>query len=82
MQVIALIRTIRQSTKKHAKDWLRNLQLTEIQAQAILDLQLQRLTSMERDKILGRTQRADGTEIARLKEILANPALIDQIIIG
>jgi DNA gyrase subunit A len=79
-QVIALIR--RSANPKEARQGLiTEFSLTEIQAQAILDMQLQRLTSMERDKILAEHKELI-TEIARLKEILAKPALIDQIIIG
>ena len=54
--------------------------LTEIQAQAILDLRLQRLTGLERDKIV-----ADFAEllerIADLLDILARPERISQIIV-
>ncbi|HSE39437.1 MAG TPA: DNA gyrase C-terminal beta-propeller domain-containing protein, partial [Acidobacteriota bacterium] len=77
-QVIALIR--RSANPKEARQGLiSEFTLTEIQAQAILDMQLQRLTSMERDKIL--TEHKELLEeIGRLKEILAKPALIDQII--
>ena len=79
-QVIALIR--RSANPKEARQGLiTQFTLTEIQAQAILDMQLQRLTSMERDKILEEHKELI-TEIARLKEILAKPALIDQIIIS
>jgi len=79
-QVIALIR--RSANPKEARQGLiTEFTLTEIQAQAILDMQLQRLTSMERDKILEEHKELI-TEIARLKEILAKPSLIDQIIIG
>ncbi len=54
--------------------------LSEIQAQAILDMQLQRLTGLERDKILG--ELADLTAlIAKLKNILANQPLLLQIIL-
>lgn len=78
-QVIALIR--RSANPKEARSGLiTEFALTEIQAQAILDMQLQRLTSMERDKILEEHKELIA-EIARLKEILAKPALIDQIII-
>ena len=77
----AVIQLIRKSANpKEAREGLvTQFQLTEIQAQAILDLQLQRLTSMERDKIL--LEHKDlMTWIKELKEILANPALIDKII--
>jgi DNA gyrase subunit A len=79
-QVIALIR--RSANPKEARQGLiSEFTLTEIQAQAILDMQLQRLTSMERDKILAEHKEL-LEEIARLKEILAKPSLIDQIIIN
>ena len=79
-QVIALIR--RSANPKDARQGLiTEFALTEIQAQAILDMQLQRLTSMERDKILSEHKELIE-EIARLKEILANPSLIDQIIMS
>jgi DNA gyrase subunit A len=54
--------------------------LSEIQAQAILDMQLQRLTGLERDKIL--TELADLTAlIVRLKGILASqPKLLGIIL--
>ncbi|MEO6410774.1 MAG: DNA gyrase C-terminal beta-propeller domain-containing protein, partial [Burkholderiaceae bacterium] len=54
--------------------------LTEIQSQAILDMQLQRLTGLERDKILG--ELATLLElIAKLKNILANQPLLLKIIL-
>ena len=70
-EVIALIRA--SSTPEIAKDSLINAGwgLDEIQAKAILELRLQRLTGMERDKI-----RAEYDElmklIAYLKELLAD----------
>jgi DNA gyrase subunit A len=55
--------------------------LSEIQAQAILDMRLHRLTGLERDKII-----AEYLEIlkyiARLKEILASEAEILKIIVA
>ncbi|MFA5908943.1 MAG: DNA gyrase subunit A [Vicinamibacterales bacterium] len=54
--------------------------LSEVQSQAILDMQLQRLTGLERDKILG--ELAELKElIARLKNILANQPLLLKIIL-
>ena len=55
--------------------------LSEIQSQAILDMQLQRLTGLERDKILGELA-ALKELIAKLKNILANQPLLLQIILG
>ena len=56
-----------------------SLSLSDIQAQAILDMRLQRLTGLERDKILAE-YREVIKEIARLKAILASEELVRQII--
>ncbi len=53
--------------------------LSEIQAQAILDMRLQRLTGLERDKILADYKAIIG-EIARLESILSSEGLIKGII--
>jgi DNA gyrase subunit A len=57
------------------------VRLSEIQAQAILDLRLQRLTGLERDKIFAEWRDVLAL-IARLKEILASEKLILDIIEG
>jgi DNA gyrase subunit A len=54
--------------------------LSELQSQAILDMQLQRLTGLERKKILDELAQL-VTLIARLREILANEALLLRIIV-
>jgi DNA gyrase subunit A len=54
--------------------------LSEIQAQAILDMQLQRLTGLERQKILDELAEL-VTLITRLREILASQRKILQIVI-
>ncbi len=54
--------------------------LSEIQSQAILDMQLQRLTGLERDKILGELAELTAL-VAKLKNILANQPLLLQIIL-
>ncbi len=54
--------------------------LSEIQSQAILDLQLQRLTGLERDKILGELAALTAL-VAKLKTILANQPLLLKIIL-
>ena len=54
--------------------------LTEIQAQAILDMQLQRLTGLERQKILDELGELTAL-ITKLKGILASQRLLLQIII-
>ena len=55
--------------------------LTHIQSQAILDMQLQRLTGLERQKILDELAEL-LTTIARLQEILSNDDLIMGIIVA
>jgi DNA gyrase subunit A len=77
-EVINLIRSSK--TPDIAREGLMsNFGLTEVQAKAILDLRLQRLTGLERDKI-----REEYDEIMKLilhlKEILANESLRMQII--
>lgn len=66
---------------KEAKESLvKTLSLTELQAQAILDMRLQRLTSLEREKLLekyGQTLK----EIRGLEEILADEKKLMGIII-
>ena len=68
----AVINLIRASKDpKEAKEGLvKKFALSEIQAQAILDMRLQRLTGLEREKILEELKEVQK-EIARLKRILA-----------
>jgi DNA gyrase subunit A len=77
--VIALIR--RSHDGKAAKDGLvQNFGLSEVQAQAILDMRLQRLTGLERDKIL--QEHKETVElIAKLRAILADEKEIYRIIV-
>jgi DNA gyrase subunit A len=77
-EIIALIR--RSKTPEEAKTALtRNYPLSEIQAQAILDMRLQRLTGLEREKII--KEFVDTLkEIERLKAILGSEALVSNII--
>lgn len=58
---------------------IKNFKLTKIQAQAILDMRLQRLTGLERDKII-EDHKHIMKEIKRLQSILASPKLVDNII--
>jgi DNA gyrase subunit A len=57
-----------------------NFGLSEIQAQAILDMQLQRLTGLERQKILDELAELLKT-IERLRSILASERLLMQMIV-
>ncbi|MBI2088162.1 MAG: DNA gyrase subunit A [Deltaproteobacteria bacterium] len=78
-QVITLIR--RSPDPKAAKEGLMaNFGLTEIQAQAILDMRLQRLTSLEREKIV-QEHRETVELIAKLRAILADEKEIYRIIV-
>ncbi len=76
--IIALIRNSK--TPEEAKKGLMSeYPLSEIQAHAILDMKLQRLTGLEREKIV-RDYTDTLKEIARLKVILESEALVWQII--
>ena len=76
--VIALIKA--SATPDEAKIGLvRKFKLSEIQAQAILEMRLQRLTGLERDKIIAEYEEV-LKEIARLTEILGSDALVMKII--
>ncbi len=77
----AVIKLIRASKDpKEAKEGLvRKFALTEIQAQAILDMRLQRLTGLEREKILEELKEVQK-EIARLKKILAEETELLRVI--
>jgi len=77
--VIALIRSARNPAE--ARDGLMTqFSLSQIQAQAILDMQLQRLTGLERQKILDELAEL-LTLIERLLAILSSDRLVMQIIV-
>ncbi len=77
-EIISLIR--KSKTPEDAKNGLMtNYPLTLIQAQAILDMKLQRLTGLERDKII-KDYEDILKEIERLKEILGSETLVSKII--
>lgn len=77
-EIISLIRASK--SPEEAKDGLmKRFPLTEIQAQAILDMKLQRLTGLEREKIINE-YRETLKEIELLKAILGSDALVSQII--
>ncbi|WP_067826102.1 DNA gyrase subunit A [Nocardia inohanensis] len=70
-EVIALIR--RSADTETARTGLmRLLEIDEIQATAILDMQLRRLSALERQKIMDELAKIEA-EIADLKDILAKP---------
>ncbi|HEX8617032.1 MAG TPA: DNA gyrase subunit A [Thermoanaerobaculia bacterium] len=79
-ELIALIRASR--TGAEAKEGLiARWQFSDIQAQAILDMRLQRLTGLEREKLVQEYQEILAL-IARLREILASERLVLDIIAG
>lgn len=77
-EVIALIRGS-QTPEEARTGLITKFQLSDIQARAILDMRLQRLTGLERDKI--KEEYAELMDlIARLKEILDNESIRRNII--
>ena len=70
----AVIKTIRESPNadEDRSRLMQRFKLTEIQAQAILDMQLRRLAALERQKIEEEYQ-AVMANIAYLEDLLANP---------
>ena len=76
--VVALIRKSR-SPAEAKEQLIQQYSLTPIQAQAILDMRLQRLTGLEREKIVEEYKNL-LKDITRFKEILANERLVLNII--
>ena len=58
---------------------IERFELSELQAQVILDMRLQRLTGLERDKII-KEYNEIMERIAWLKKVLANDAMVMQIV--
>lgn len=78
-RVIALIRKSRDADEAR-EALMANFPLSKIQAQAILDMRLQRLTGLEREKI--DQEYAEITDkIREFKGILADPHRVDNIIL-
>ena len=77
-EIITLIRQSR-TPDEARNDLIGKFEFTELQARAILDMRLQRLTGLEREKIVQEYNEILAT-IARLKEILASEALVLEII--
>ncbi|MCC6607415.1 MAG: DNA gyrase subunit A [Anaerolineae bacterium] len=77
-EVISLIR--RSRTVETAKaNLIKQFKLTDVQAQAILDMQLRRLAALERRKIQDEHQELLG-RIKYLEKLLAKPALMRELI--
>jgi DNA gyrase subunit A len=77
--VIALIRAAR-TTPEAREGLVREFGLTVVQAQAILEMQLQRLTGLERQKIVDELAELMKT-IERLRAILASEELLMRLIV-
>ena len=77
-EIIALIRASNGPAEAKA-GLMSNYPLSEIQAQAILEMRLQRLTGLEREKIISEYKET-LKEIERLKAILGSEALVTKII--
>ena len=76
--VITLIRRA-QSPDEARTGLMRRFQLTEIQANAILDMRLQRLTQLERNKLIEEYQET-LKRMEYLRSVLASEALVRKII--
>lgn len=76
-----VIKTIRESksTPDAKKALMKNFELSDIQAQAILEMQLQRLTMLERDKI-EKEYLELLKQIEHYRSILASEKLVEEII--
>jgi len=78
-EVIKLIRASQTADEARA-GLMSRFGLSEIQAKAILEMRLQRLTGLERDKIKAEYEDVQAT-IAHLKAILADEKLLMQVIV-
>ncbi len=81
-KIEAIIKLIRASkSPQEAREGLiRQFEFSLLQAQAILDMQLQRLTSMEREKILEELENL-VKRIAELKDILDNDKVLRALVV-
>ncbi|MBI5491961.1 MAG: DNA gyrase subunit A [Deltaproteobacteria bacterium] len=78
--VIKLIRASK-SPQEARGGLMKNFNLSEIQSQAILDMRLQRLTALEREKIMEEYKEVLKI-IKRLEEILASEKLLMDVIVN
>lgn len=77
-EIIAMIRSSPNATVAR-ESLIERFEFSEIQARAILDLRLQKLTALERDQIIEELSQVQQ-EIERLKSILSNESLLLQVI--
>jgi DNA gyrase subunit A len=78
--IIALIRASKEPAIAKA-GLMTEFQFSAEQAQAILDMRLQRLTGLEREKIIAEYEELLKL-IARLKEILASEKVLEGVVVG
>jgi len=80
-QLDAVIETIRRSPSVAAarQGLMERFGFTEVQAQAILEMQLQRLTGLERQKLLDELQQLQG-RVRDLEAVLADEARVRELI--
>ncbi|MDP2682138.1 MAG: DNA gyrase subunit A [Deltaproteobacteria bacterium] len=79
-EVITLIRKSK-SPQEAREGLIKRFKLSDIQAQAILDMKLQRLTALERDKIIEEYKEVLKL-IKRLEEILTDEKLLIEVIVN
>ncbi|MDL1956185.1 MAG: DNA gyrase subunit A [Candidatus Desulfofervidus auxilii] len=77
-EIISLIRKAESPTSAK-KDLIERFSLSEVQAQAILDMRLQRLTQLEREKLI-KEYKDLIKDIERYESILSSEALVNEII--
>jgi DNA gyrase subunit A len=77
--IIKLIRAAK-NTAEAREGLIREFEFSEIQAKAILEMQLQRLTSLERQKILDELAELKA-RIAELRDILDNETKLREVIV-
>jgi DNA gyrase subunit A len=77
--IVAAIRASKEATAAKAS-LIEKFQFSEIQAQAILDMRLQRLTGLERQKILDELEEI-RKQVEWLKSVLADPQRVFDIIV-
>ena len=78
-EIIKLIRAAK-STAEARAGLIAQFEFSELQAKSILEMQLQRLTALERQKIIDELNEL-RERIAELRDILANDAKLRQVII-
>ncbi len=77
-EVIALIRGS-ESASVAKQGLMERFEMSEVQAQAVLDMQLRRLAALERAALEDEYQQLQAT-IAELEEILGDPAVLDRLL--